>query len=85
MPESTTRVDVEGIDASIRMLRSHVDSAEIEPLVLVLETIKQRPDDESLLEQLSEAFEHLGFTQGAVLTYAPYITLLLSDDPYEQF
>jgi hypothetical protein len=35
------------------------------------------------MARLVHAFDELGPRQGAVLTYAPYIGVLLSDDPAE--
>lgn len=33
-------------------------------------------------DQLSRTFNELGIMQGAVLTYAPYIGILLADDQF---
>ena len=75
-------VDAASIDNSIRMLRRHVDSDEIDPLLEALEALKSEPGNASNFDRLVTAFDELGSRQGAVLTYAPYITLLLSDDPF---
>ncbi len=64
------------------MLRQHVDSDEIAPLIEALEALKSEPDDASNFERLVTAFDEIGTRQGAVLTYAPYVTILLSDDPF---
>jgi hypothetical protein len=75
-------VDVASIETSIRMLRTYLDSEDIGPLLSVLEAVREDPRNESNLERRGEVFGALGPTQGAVLTYAPYIISLLSDDPY---
>ena len=36
-----------------------------------------------LVVDMINEFQSLGPNQGAVLSYAPYISALLSDDPYE--
>lgn len=71
------------IDASIEALKKFVKDASIDPLISALEALKQDPNNESLLLQLSDTFKALGIIQGAVLTYAPYISLLLSYDLFE--
>lgn len=75
-------VNVASIDVSIRMLREHLGIDEIEPLLEALEALKSDPENESRFDQLVSAFENLNTRQGAVLTYAPYIGVLLSDDPF---
>ena len=76
-------VSIASIDSSIRMLREYMDIAEIDSLLEALEALKAAPENESSIDRLVTAFDELGPRQGAVLTYAPYITLLLSDDPFE--
>ena len=73
-------IDVVKIDISIQLLNEYVKDSSIEPLISVLEALKQDPDNESLLAQLSDTWASLGIIQGAVLTYAPYISTLLSND-----
>mgnify|MGYP006290655041 CR=1 FL=1 len=75
-------VDVKSIETSIHMLRTYLDDKDIEPLLSVLESFKSDPKNESHLTELGNAFASLGVVQGAVLTYAPYIITLLSDDPF---
>lgn len=78
-------IDVEHIETSIIMLKRYVGEDDIAPLIDVLESITAAPRDEALLDQLSDVFDGLGLLQGAVLTYAPYLTTLLSDDLFDEF
>ena len=75
-------INAEGLENAIRMLQLYVDNEEITPLITALESLKQDPQDHSRLVKLSTVFNELGASQGAVLTYAPYITIILSDDPF---
>jgi len=75
-------VRVADIDIAIRMLERHLDCEEIKPLLTALEALKDDPENESCFTQLVKAFEDLGPQQGAVLNYAPYVSILLSDDPF---
>jgi len=75
-------VSVANVDSAIQMLKQHLDDAEIEPLLTALEALKENPENESCFDQLVKAFADLGPRQGAVLTYAPYVSVLLSDDPF---
>ena len=76
-------VNAEKIDDAIRQLQMYVTAEDIQPLLSALEAVKLEPQNELYLEQMENAFNALGIMQGAVLTYAPYIGLLLSDDPFE--
>jgi len=73
-------VNVANVDSAIDMLRQYLDADEIEALVNALEALKQDPQNASCFDQLAKAFDDLGPRQGAVLTYAPYVSILMSDD-----
>jgi len=75
-------VRVADIEIAIQMLKQHLDCEEIKPLITALEALKDDPENESCFDQLVKAFEDLGPRQGAVLTYAPYVSILLSGDPF---
>jgi hypothetical protein len=84
-PDTATvrrEVDADSIDSSIRMLRAYLDSEDIAPLLSALEDLKADPKNPSHMARLGKVFSSLGGVQGAVLTYAPYIIVLLSDDPF---
>ena len=83
MTKIERNVDPAKINASIEALKQFVKDASIEPLISLLEALEQDPNNETLLLQLSDTFKALGIVQGAVLTYAPYISLLLSYDLFE--
>jgi hypothetical protein len=74
-------VDAERIDDAMRMLREYLDGDEIESLLAALEALKTEPQAEASMARLVHAFDDLGPRQGAALTYAPYVGILLSDDP----
>jgi len=76
-------VNVANIDNAIQMLQRHLNSEEIKPVLSALEALKAEPENESYFGQLVKAFDELGPRQGAVLTYAPYVSILLSDGPFE--
>ena len=75
-------VSIEGIENAINMLETYVNNKEIQPLINALKSLKQAPEDHSKLVEVATVFNELGSSQGAVLTYAPYISILLSDDPF---
>jgi len=79
----TNDIDSERVDDAIQSLKKYVEDTSIEPLLSVLEALKKAPDDESLLAQLINTFNELGIVQGAVLTYAPYIAILVSDNLFD--
>ena len=75
-------IRVADIDVAIQMLQRHLDGDEVQRVIAALEALKQDPESESSFAQLVTAFDELGPRQGAVLTYAPYVSILLSDDPF---
>jgi hypothetical protein len=82
MNDSTKDVDPQSILNSIQMLKRHLGEEKIKPLLIVLEALAEDPDNETLVEQLSDVFGGLGILQGAALTYAPCIAIILSDNPF---
>ncbi len=75
-------ISVEGVENAINMLETYVNNEEIQPLITALVSLKLAPQDHSKLVEVATVFNELGSSQGAVLTYAPYITIMLSDDPF---
>lgn len=70
----------ERVSESIEMLQTYVNPDEIASLLTALEELKAKPDDVQCLVNVADAFNALGFVQGQVITYAPYINFLLSGD-----
>ena len=60
------------------MLKTYLDENDIKPLLDSLETLKAEPQNEAAFRETVDAFNDLGINQGAVLTYAPYLSVLLS-------
>ncbi len=65
------------------MLKQHLGEDDIAILIDVLESILADPADEALLDRLTDVFGGLGFLQGAILTYAPYLSIVLSHDLFD--
>ena len=78
MSSSFRAVDLQRIETSIMMLKQYLAEDDIAPLIDVLESIAADPRNEALRGQLSDVFDGLGRLQGAVLTYAPYISIVLA-------
>ena len=57
------------------MLKANLNSAELEPLIVALETLQQAPLDQARLARVEAAFNELNILQDAVLTYAPYMSV----------
>lgn len=74
-------VDVGEIENAVDMLQQYVDDEEVRALVVALQALHAAPDEESHLLALIRVFDSLTHAQGAVLTYAPYLGKLMSDDP----
>jgi len=80
MNSSSPLVDLYRIETSIMMLKQYLAEEDIAPLIDVLESLAADPRNEALLGQLSDVFDGLGLLQGAVLTYAPYVSIVLAGD-----
>lgn len=72
-------LDPEMIEESIRMLKTYMNSEDIAPFLASLELLGNDPQNQALQIEVLNAFDQLGPTQGAVLTYAPYVGVLMSD------
>ena len=71
-------VNVERLDEDITMLKTYLDEGSYKPLLDSLETLKAEPQNEAAFLKMMDIFDNLGIYQGAVLTYAPYLKVLLS-------
>lgn len=76
-------VKADDIDIAIRMLRTYMNSQDIDPLISALETLKTDPQNDEYQAQVATAFNSTGIMQGAALTYAPFLNVYVSDDPFE--
>ena len=83
--ESWKPIRTDDLEESIRMLRDYVGDDDIAPLMAALEALLQNPTNIEARKNVFNAFDALGPRQGAVLTYAPYVGILMSGDPYDNF
>jgi len=83
MSSSSAIVDLHRIETSIVMLKQHLAGEQIVPLIEVLESIAADSRNEALLGRLSDIFDRLGPLQGAVLTYAPYVSIVLAGRQFD--
>ena len=75
---SVLPVNAERLSDDISMLKTYLEEEDIRPLIDSLETLKAEPDNEAAYQKMLDAYDVLGIKQGAVLTYAPYLKVLLS-------
>ena len=75
---SSQPINIERVDSDLMMLKTYMDENDIKPLLDSLERLKAEPQNEAAYQQAMDAFDDLGISQGAVLTYAPYLKALLS-------
>jgi hypothetical protein len=73
-------IDAARVEEAIRLLKLYLDEEEIGPLLSALQALKAEPESESRRDRVVNAFAALGPTQGAVLTYAPYLSNVLAHD-----
>lgn len=72
-------VRAQTVTESIHMLSEYLGGEEIAPLLSTLKALELEPENPQHLLQMAKEFEDLGPSQGAVLTYAPYISILLTE------
>jgi hypothetical protein len=83
MSSPSPLVDLQRIETSIMMLKQYLAEEDIAPLIEVLESLAADPRNEALLGRLANVFDGLGVLQGAVLTYAPYVSIVLAGDLFD--
>jgi hypothetical protein len=83
-PNKLPDIKPERLEETIQMLHRYMDTEKIAPLLEAMENLKSDTRSTDYSEQVITAFRSLGIEQGAVLTYAPYLHVLLSDDPFDQ-
>lgn len=88
MPSNTRHsklqsIDIADIDIALKMLNTYMNAEDIQPLLSSLEKLKTEPQNEAFQAQVTDAFHNLDNQQGAVLTYAPYLNIFVSDDPFD--
>ncbi|PCJ85035.1 MAG: hypothetical protein COA54_12240 [Thiotrichaceae bacterium] len=83
MTDFKNNIDPEKIDTSIELIKKYIKDDKVQPVIVALEALKQDPSNEALLIQLTDTLNSIGIMLGAVLTYAPYVGLLISDDPFD--
>lgn len=72
-------VVVRRLQEDFTMLKSYLDENDIKPLLDSLETLLAEPDNEEAFVKMLNVFNELGFHQGAVITYAPYVKVLVAE------
>ena len=70
-------VNVEQLQATIDMLSTYLGE-EIAPFLASLEALKADPESNARFDDMCKAYDELGPSQGAVLTYATYISTLMT-------
>lgn len=74
-------LDPARIEEAVQMLKTYLNSEDIAPFMAALEKLGSDAKNEAFQFEVLHAFQDLGPTQGAVLTYAPYVGILMSDGP----
>jgi hypothetical protein len=77
-------IDAARVENAIEMLTAQIDAEEIKPFLTALKALQEDAQNQTLLVEVLHAFNDLGPRQGPVLAYAPYVSILLSDDPFQK-
>ena len=73
-------LNVEYIEHALQMLTTFAKEESLDPLIAILEKLKQDIGNEALLRELTRTWRNLGIYQGTVLTYVPFFYSLIPDD-----
>lgn len=76
------KIEAAALEEAIGMLEQYATADEIKPLINALRELMLAPEDHDRLVDVAKIFERLGSGQGAVLAYAPYVGIILADDPF---
>ncbi len=79
MTDFKHNIDPKKIDTSIELIKKYIKDDKVQPVIVALEALKQDPSNEALLIKLTDTLNSIGIMLGAVLTYAPYVGLLISE------
>ena len=71
------------IEESIDMLEKHLNKDDIAPLIASLKAFNDDPWNQDCQKEVLKTFHQLGPLSGAVLTYAPYLITLMSNNPFQ--
>ena len=82
MANNSPEIDPVRLNEAIQMLNTYINDNCIKPLISTLEALEKDPANQSLLAQVSDALNSLGVMKGAVVNYAPYVWIMLSEDPF---
>lgn len=78
------KINPQQVEDALRMLATYMNPDDIQPFMASLKSLKEEPDNADRMADMIKAFNELGPRQGAVLSYAPSMITLLSDDPYSR-
>lgn len=76
-------VDTKKVAISIELIKKYVKGFDVSLVIQVLEELLKTPQDPSLRIKLSDSLQPLGVGQGTVLSYAPYISVLISENLFD--
>ena len=74
MHSTSDNRNISNIESAIQVIHEYANVPNIIPLISILELLMHDINNESLLEQLADAWRNLGVYQGTVLTYLPFFT-----------
>ncbi|NEX18266.1 MAG: hypothetical protein C1943_17065 [Halochromatium sp.] len=84
MLESNSAINVPRMEEAIAMLRQYLDAQALAPVLDIMHELTKNPEDGALLNRLFVTVEGMGIMQGAMLTYAPYIAILMSEHQFQE-